>query len=384
MLEDAVDSEYESGKASKRLRRAFAAAAAEGRPGGRVPYGYERIYNPVTRRLEQQRPHPDEAPVVAELYSRLRAGHSLREIARDFAGRGIVTRGNNGLPPRPFSPQYLRNLALRPCYSGLRVHQPVSALRRQGATDGAVEAIWPPLTDPETWHAVHALLTDPARRTSRPGRARHLLSLIGRCGECGELLRVSYRPRDQGGEVREYACRGRGCVRINAGDLDEFASAVMLAYLARPDVFSQLRAGSADPAALATVRAELAAARDELAEWRSAAAAGRVSLASFAAVEPGVLARVGGLERREQELATPPELTSLITPGADVAARWESTPVAAQRQVTRLLCSPGVLGTLKVSSSPRPNRPAPVSERVTWERDQVPDRSGSQAASSAP
>jgi site-specific DNA recombinase len=131
-----------STETSKRLRRAFA-AAAEGRPGGRVPYSYERIYNPVTRRLEQQRPHADEAPVVAELYSRLRAGHSLRAIARDLGERGIVTCGNSGLPPRPFSPQYLRNLALRPCYGGLRVHQPVSGPRRQGATDGAVAGTWP-------------------------------------------------------------------------------------------------------------------------------------------------------------------------------------------------------------------------------------------------
>jgi hypothetical protein len=72
--------------------------------------------------------------------------------------------------------------------------------------------------------------------------------------------------------VREYACRG--CIRIDADALDELAVAVMLAYLAQPDVFSELRAGSADPAALAAVRAELASARDELADWRNGATGG--------------------------------------------------------------------------------------------------------------
>lgn len=370
LLEDAVDSEYESGKTSARLRRAFATAAAEGRPGGRVPYGYERLYDPLTRRLVKQQPHPDEAPVVAELYDRLRAGHSLRAIARDFAERRVVTRGSKSYPPRPFTAQYLRELALRPCYGGLRMHQPVTGPRRSAAIDGAVAAMWPALTDPETWHAVHAMLADPARRTSRPGRAVHLLSLIGECGECGELLRAAYRRHgrrhDQGDEVREYACLGRGCVRVSADGLDEYATAAMLAYLARPDVFAQLREGSADPSPLAAVRADLAAARDELADWRNGAAAGRVTLASFAAVEPGILARISGLQRRERELVTPPELAALVTPDADVASQWKSMPVAARRQVARLLCSPGVLGTLRVSPSPR--RRCPVSERVRWDR----------------
>lgn len=380
LLEDAVDYEYESGKTSARLRRAFAAASEEGRPGGRVPYGYERLYDPLTRRLVKQQPHPDEAPVIAELYERLRAGHSLKAIARDFAGRGIVTRGSKRHPPQPFAAQYLRNLALRPCYAGLRVHQPVGGPRRPGATTGAVEAIWPPLTDRETWHAVHAMLTDPARRTSRPGRARHLLSLIARCDECGELLRAYYRRHgqrhDQGDEVRDYSCRGRGCVRISADALDEYATATMLEYLARPDVFEQLRAGSADPAALTAVRGQLEAALTELRDWRDRARRLEITAASFAAVEPAIVARIDQLEEQERQLITPPELAGLVKPRASVAAWWAETPLPARRQVARLLCSPGILGTLKVGPSPRrgPTPQVSASERVTWDRRQSPGR----------
>ncbi|HEY2194672.1 MAG TPA: recombinase family protein, partial [Actinomycetospora sp.] len=107
LLEDAVDSEYESSKTSERMKRANAANAADGKPHGRVSYGYRRMYDPRTGRLVGQEPHPDEAPVVRELFERLGAGHSLRGIARDFEERGIRSRSG-----KPFSAAALRSLAV--------------------------------------------------------------------------------------------------------------------------------------------------------------------------------------------------------------------------------------------------------------------------------
>ena len=89
LLEDAVDSEYESSKASVRAKRAAAANAAAGKPHGPCPYGYRRIYDPLTKKLVRQEPHPDEAPVIRELFYWVRKGrlaavhrHRLRP-ARD-------------------------------------------------------------------------------------------------------------------------------------------------------------------------------------------------------------------------------------------------------------------------------------------------------------
>jgi DNA invertase Pin-like site-specific DNA recombinase len=371
LLEDAVDSEYESAKISARTRRSKAAGAAAGLPNGKVPYGYTRTYDPVTRRLVSQDPQPAEAAVIAELYDRLRAGHSLKAIARDFDARGVRTRGSKGYPPRPFSPAYLRDLALRPGYGGLRVHQPVTGIRDRRSVDGAVPAAWPPLTDAETWHMVHAMLTNPSRRTSRPGRAVHLLSLIAACGQCGGGLTATYRGggkrHDQG--RRDYQCRDRSCVRVNAGELDAYAEAVMLAYLARPDVIAELRAGSDRGPELAKVRGDLAAARGELNALREQTAAGRLSVASLVAIEPGLTARITGLETRDRELSAPPELAALITPGEDVSARWDAAPVSARRRIARLLCQPAALGELLVDRDPRPGRGrTPVEDRVRWDR----------------
>lgn len=363
LLEDAVDAEYASDKASDAILRAAAATAARGEPHGRIPYGYRREYavsDRGRRLLVGQFPEPAEAAVVMELFDRLRHGHSLKAIARDFDIRGIRTRSG-----KAFDAQHLRDLALRPAYGGLRTHQPGNRNGRyQGPLDGAVTSTWPALVDAETFHAVRAMLQDPQRRTSRPGRGKHLLSLIAVCDVCGGWLTANYRRG-----YREYECRDSSHVRIVADDLDAYAEQVMCAYLASPDVIAELRAVPDHDGELTKLRADLAEARSELTSLRTAARAGRLSTATLIAVEPGHVARVEALEARERELVTPPAL-STITPGKDVARRWKAAPMSARRQVARLLCSPPILGTLRVGRSPTPGHRAEPEDRVSWDRHQ--------------
>jgi len=358
-----VDSEADSAKKSDAILRAAAATAARGEPHGRIPFGYRRRYDPVTRRLVAQEPEPAEAAVVRELFQWLRAGHSLKAIERDFGARGIRTRTG-----KVFEAQHLRDVALRPIYAGLRVHSPGNRTGRyRGSLAGAVEAAWPALVDRETFFTVRNLLLAPERRTSRPGRGKHLLSLIAVCDVCGGWLTVGYPIR---GETRrrEYQCRDRTCVRIGADDLDAYAEQVMLAYLARDDVIEGLRAEPEDGGELATVRADLAAARAELASLRKAGREGRVSVGTLVQVEPGLVTRVESLEARERELVTPPAL-AMVPPGKDVRRRWQAAPMSARRQVSRMLCSPAILGQLRVTRSPSPGHRADPGDRVVWQRD---------------
>jgi site-specific DNA recombinase len=357
LLEDAVDAAFQSDKASAAILRAAAATAARGEPHGRIPYGYRRRYHPVTRRLIAQEPEPAEAAVVVELFARLRQGHSLRAIERDFAARGVLTRTG-----KRWDAKHLRTIALRPAYGGLRVHEAGNRHGNyQGPLDGAVKAVWPALVDAETFHAVRALLQDPQRRTSRPGRGRHLLTLIAVCDVCGGPLTATYRYTG----AREYVCQRGGHVLIDADQLDAHAEQVMLAYLARRDVIARLRATPEGGGELAKVRAELAEARAELASLRAAARGGKLTVATLLDVEPGLVTRVEGLEARERELITPPALT-VIPPGEDVAQRWQAAPMSARRQVARLLCSPEILGTLRLGRSPTPGHRTDPRDRVTW------------------
>jgi DNA invertase Pin-like site-specific DNA recombinase len=365
LLEDAVDSEYESGKISARLKRAQAANAAEGKPHGRVPYGYRRVYDPKTRELVRQEEDPVEAQVIRELFDRIKSGHSLRSISLDFEARGIRTRTG-----KVFSPQHLRVLGTTWAYAGMRIWDPDG--RRSGrnhspqpGAPGAsvVKGKWDGLVSESTFRAVQAILTDPKRTTTRPGRAKHLLSNIAICDVCDGPIFVSFRS----GQTT-YQCR-KGCVRVQKEDIEELAEGVILGYLARADVHQALMRAETDSDALQAARDELAAARARLAELADAAAAGTISIATVARAEPQILATIGALERREAELATPSALHGFITPGANVARRWHAAPMSTRREIARLLLTPDMLGELRVT--PRPagwpgGRHVPAASRVVW------------------
>lgn len=164
------------------------------------------------------------------------------------------------------------------------------------------------------------LLHAPERKTTRPGRAKHLPSLIAHCGVCGGTLNVNYRDTSS-----LHICHINGCVRITQADHDTYAEHAMLTYLASPDVIDALRA----------------AEHDEITQ----------------------------LEAREKELSIPSALRGLIKPGPGVAQRWKPTPISTRREVARLLLTPDLLGQLRLQPSPRRGRiRTPARERVQWWR----------------
>jgi site-specific DNA recombinase len=360
LLEDAVDSEYESGKMSSRIRRDTAYAAVEGRPHGRIPYGYQRRYDPTNGRLVDQVPTEPEASYVRELFDRLAKGHSLRAIAADYDQRGIRTRTG-----RKFTSQHLRSLARSDSYRGKRIHIPG---RRNGNRTGAgnvTPAAWPALVDDTTWLAVQRILGDETRRTnnrrSRPGGAQHLLSMIAVCDVCDGPLSATYRDN----KGRRYQCRDKGHVVIGADALDAYAETDILAFLSKPDVVDRLCAPG-DDAALADVRNDIAAIRAELDQLSDNVAQGLLSVAFAAQTEPGLRRRLEIAQTRETELATPHQLRGIIEPGADVAARWETAPMSARRLVARMLLVPEVIGQLRVTKSPVSGHRVDADQRVAW------------------
>lgn len=68
LVHAAADAALEVGLLSERTTRGITGAAAAGLPHGRVLYGYQRIYDPKTRRLISQEPLPEEAAMVRELF----------------------------------------------------------------------------------------------------------------------------------------------------------------------------------------------------------------------------------------------------------------------------------------------------------------------------
>ena len=193
-----------------------------------------------------------------------------------------------------------------------------------------------------------------------PGAARHLLTFIAVCHVCEGPLGSTRR---DGSEQLQCHLKGGTSQIDEAGLADRLRRAGAARLPGPPGRHRAAPRLALDDGELAGVRDALAEARAELDELRDAVGAGTLSVASLARAEPGVLRRVGALELRERELATPPVLAGIITPGRDVKRRWKAAPIAAKREVARLLLSPAILGEvqghpLTREGAPRPGRAA--------------------------
>lgn len=350
LLEDAVDSEYESAKISTRTRRGIDANAREGKPHGICPFGYAREYE--IRRGKRvpirQYPDPVEQPLVEELFKRVRAGIPFNEIEGDWAKREVV--GRRG---KPLSAETLRDLVTHVCYIGLRVTK-----------DRTVKAAWDRLISDELFYDVQRIISDPARLCGNPGAAQYALTGAIPCDQCSGPITVRYRSNGP-----RYECK-KGCWRIPKTDVDEILigdaenPGVILEYLARRDVYEVLDTGDASGEA-AEIRDALAKARADLQETEAAEPETLAEERRFARRTDRLSDQIAELEERQRKLSRPTKLSALFQPGPHVAARWEQTPVATQRAIAALLLSPGVIGQprIKPAAAAQSTR---VTDRIKW------------------
>jgi DNA invertase Pin-like site-specific DNA recombinase len=369
--EDGTDAAYESAKVSLRIQRDVAANAAKGRPHGAAQYGYRHVYDANTGEFLRREPRDDEAVNVRELFARLAQHQSLRSIARDWEARSIRTR--SGIA---FTPEHLRSLALTAAYVGLRVHNPGvrKSKGRLGGPGMVYEADWPALVSPGVFYAVQEFLTDPARRSgfnSKPGRAVHFLTGIGRCDVCGGPLSVKKGKRHGRNLSETYRCFDKGCIRVVKRTLDEYVEDVILSALESEEAYTALVPRDADTdAELAKVRGELAELHARHRELASAVASGQLSALFASHSEPEILAGIKKAQAREQALSTPRVLDGLITPGADVRDRWKDAELSTRREVARLLLSPALLGELRIMRAhlDQPGGTPPIHERAVFRK----------------
>lgn len=301
----------------KRIRRTTAASVAEGRPHGPAAWGYRSVYDKETGRLVGRELDPVVAPVVAECFRKAAQGVPMAQLARWVEGKGLKPpRAENGL----WQPSSVRKLLLKPTYIGLRTHK--------GKIVG--KATWPPLIDEETYWAVNNILHARDRGKYRPGRARHLLSTLLRCGKCKQ--KMTCRKGTTG--VYDYTCRYRSCMGIRQEEADAYVEAIVVNYLARPEVFSGLTAP--DDAEVARARGEVERIEGEMADLNARAKAGKLSVALAAALEQSLTEQLAGARRTVDQVGVPPVLRPLI--GPEAARMWDAIEeVAVRREVIRHL-----------------------------------------------
>lgn len=156
---------FEVRRKSERQVRANAHRAQQGKPNpGRRRYGYL---------VDGMTPHPDEAPVVRDIFQRTDEGQSLRSIMLWLRGEGIVPGTGN-----TWTTRRLRDMLASRHYEGYMLHR--------GEWH---ESVWiTPLINAAQAERVRTMLADPTRRTSPGTAVRHQLSGIATCGVCGSSL----------------------------------------------------------------------------------------------------------------------------------------------------------------------------------------------------
>jgi site-specific DNA recombinase len=317
LAEDGVDSAFESEKTSLRTLRATAANAANGRPHGLAPYGYRRTYDPMTGRTAGQEPDPATAPVVADIITRVAGGEPIEKVVRELNAHGTASpRGGR------WTHATVRWICVNVTYIGKRKHNGGPLL------DGD----WPALADEETFWAGVALLSAPERKVTRPGRARWLLSLVAECAACGGPA-VARKHHSTGTTV--YTCRPGGCFYAPLTDVDKQITRLVIARLSRRDAYRGL--ADADDRAVLAGRAEAGRLRGVLAGYKRDAIAEKITRESFAEIEAGLLERIATADAAAVAAAVPLALRDLLTPGADIAARWEALGIPARKDVLRTL-----------------------------------------------
>jgi site-specific DNA recombinase len=321
LAEDGVDSAYESEKIRVRIQRNVASNAMAGRPHARCPYGYERIYDSRTKQLAEQRPLGPQAEIVREIYWRVGRGEPVLAIARDLNARAVPAPGG-----KQWSRVMLRNIASNPAYIGRR--------KWKGQE---MPGIWEPLVDDAAFWRARAILSDPARAHVRPTRARHLLSYIATCAECGAPLAAAPR----GPQRSLYGCSSKGCVFIREDWLDTHVSGVVIAILSDEELY---RSGmAADDAAVLDARGEANELQARMDEFSASAGRGEITPRDLTIAAAELAPKIKAAHERATAAAVPLEIRDLAGHHAEMPAFWELLPLARKKQLLRILISGGVL-----------------------------------------
>lgn len=324
--QDAIQAEDEAEGIRERNLRTVRQNAQEGRPHGRLLYGYARRYDPDTGELIEQYPHPEQGLIVKEIFRRIAAGESSYAIVRDLRARGVTRHG------RPWAEHHLFTMLRNPAYVGRRIHQGVDIRA----------AAWDPIVDEDTFYTVKAIVTDPARRSTRERSIQHLLSGLVRCGACGALLRVQ---KNRG--YKAYICSVSFCVSMREDWLDAYVEEAAVAWLSSPAAGAAFSPSASTDDQAGAARARLRALEGQLAEARSLAgtfgADGTpgLSIVSLAALEGQLVPQIEQARQEAETVAVPPAVRDLVDRGR-IDALWEGYSLHQKRTVLRLIVQPSL------------------------------------------
>jgi len=384
LLTAAVDSEYESGLTSERLKRTMKRNAKKGRVHGKNLYGYRRLreYDPKKRKevIKKIIPDPEQAPVVREAVRMLLAGSSYYAVAKHFNEQGYPTRRKaykDHNQHRGWTAVSIKQMVEMPAYRGLRQHttEVIKDGKKMKRQRFYKVKQWPPLISAEEWAGLEARFKHDKAKwpRERSDEIKHLLTGVARCAVCGSIMRVGKQnagPRkvvidDAGapvlypkghryagkpkkvseGSYSTYICQGAPGrtgfhVAMREEHLDDAITRAVLARLEAPDFLA--RAGGRDDA----VDAERQAVLDEIAgheAWLEAVrerATRERKLDLLFDQQDRTEPLIRAAQRKLEALVkVDPEVLELVKAG-DVRRRWAGLSVGERRDIVAAVVTP--------------------------------------------
>lgn len=308
---DALLAERESDISRDRILRSMRANASQGRPHGKLLYGYAREYDPSSGALVRQVVREEQAEVVREAANRVLAGETCNSIASDFNERSIPPARHGS-----WDLTRVRRIITNPAYAGKRVHQ--------GKVVGVAD--WPPILDESIFYQCVARMKDPRRKTTNDRGVKYLLSGLALCGVCGNTLKVM----PQRGGYKTYICR-KFCVARKVVWVDALIEGLMLRRLARPDALMLLAVDEGEPPA---VLMQIAEKRARLDSFYDSAATGEISPQALARIESRLIPEIEALEAEVRRFDVPTVLYDLANEPLQV---WPDLTLEQKREVIRCL-----------------------------------------------
>ncbi len=306
--------------------------AERGRPHGRLPFGYRRVYDQHTGVLLRQEPDPVRGQRVRDAARDVLAGKSLYSVAMRFQDAGVQTDDKPRVEaPRGWDSNIVRNILSNPTIAGKRVYR--------GEIIG--DAQWEGLISWEDFQKLQRLFADPGRRVKGGGGtpAKTLLTHIACCHYCGRpLKRAVYRRKTKADAVKYY-CGFRGCYKttISQPGLDAYVEEAALAWFERPENIARLTGGDGSEwleksNAAQKQRDSLQARLDEaIAQYT----AGSLNLDTLTKIEHSLRPQIAEAERALIPPITDDRIRALVT-ADDLRAAWLAMPLAEQRKVIKV------------------------------------------------
>lgn len=319
----ALLSENEAEKTRERVLRAFRANAVDGKPHGKIPYGYRAVRDPRTGVVVERVIDQEQAAIIRECTRRILAGETPWTVAKDLNERGVATpRGAS-----EWTGRRVNLMLIKPTNIGLRSHHGV-------LTQGTWEAI----LDADDHEKLVHILTDPKRRMQRGSAPKHLLSGIALCGVCGGTVE-----RLKNGGYPTYTCAKGRCVGRNVEKTDLRVTEEVLRRFEDPRLTGIV--GDSTDTDATSVYSEIERLEERLSEAAVAAAKGLISFKVLGDTEREIRSLV---EAQWSQLRPALSPIFMDVVGPDARKTWKEYTIKERREAIR---PPMLIVTINPTSS---------------------------------